>query len=541
MRLSFVALLAVLTAACSAGDPNTVARYQETSITAEELREELARGIYTDWKHDPEQRLHLALRELVLQTWSGAEPLNADEARSLEYSHRLQLTAQCVGRRLNESLAARGDINTTAREFFSQHPGEFDAPERFRLQLIFLPKNQPGSAELAQRLVEGVSADPDGFAELAKLHSQSETAQNGGTTNLIDGPTVHPTLRQAVIGHLDGAPFLMELDRGWYVIRVLEYIEAINATFEMARPHILRAVQADLERELLVEIVSRDNVRSLALDIDPVLYLLPVVDGDAELCSQDGDVIRAHDLVPVTTEEGTISGPALRSAVDTVQNLYFLADALECRQVDPGVGPTRAATAGLRLPRMLPSFLVTSHRDELVGFYDLHRGALMHPPSYVVDLAIFPYRGNDQFADLESYRPVMDDLAGETPPNHSTLDAAGAILLERIELTEAQLAAYDTDLVIGLRKMAPGLYSEDVTSDPAQAFLMVRLHERHAPRPLDTDRPADLSLIARSYVVAEPDTAIDLVYEALTSGPFKIDMDVARRVAAPYFDAAGAN
>lgn len=535
MRLTWVAILVVLIAACPADDPNTVIRYGEMTVGTEELEHELARGAYAPWSGDPEKRLHLALRALVLQKWAGADPASTDEEDDLMIAQGIVFMGQCVGHRIGEAFSVEGDVNQAAHEYFVNHPGAFDAPERFRLQLIFLPRSQENAESVARELLGEVQADAERFAKLAARHSQSQTAWEGGATKTLDGPSIHPKLRAAVNDHPDGDPFLVEFDRGWYIVRVLQYIEAVSATFEIARPKVIEVIRTDYEDQLRRQLLEETGTTSFPPLLDETVVQLPWVDGNTPLFSLDNRTIRARHLAPVIPPTETVSGPSIRDAINGLRDLSLFAVNFGCEPEAAESSPSPSAVAALRLPERLLTVLMAEHRDELIRFHELHRGALLHPPSYVVDLAIFPYRDADRFADLEFYRPLMDGLASESPPLRAEVESAGAILLEDMEVTEPQIAAYDTDLVPALRTMATGLYSEYAASDPAQAFLMVRLDTRQGTRPLSIDDEADLEIIARALLAAEPDTALDAVYHGLTADLIDVDFEAARRAAAPYF------
>jgi hypothetical protein len=531
--LAVVAVLGGLMA-CGPSNPDVALDYIGETVSRSELATELSRGEYAIWADDPETRVAKSVRNLGIRLWAGSEPATEDELQVARMRIWVSKTRRCIQRRLMDRFHDLGDIELAAREYFDSHPGRFDEPERFRLQMVFIARDTPDGESLADRVLVSVSEDPERFPELAATHSASQTAWNDGITDILDGRALHPDLRAAARAGRDGRPVAVTLDRGWYVFRVLDAWDPIVATYQMARPHVMRALQREIEISSRREALESAGPWDMRTVDEPPNHRDPLLDPRTEALNFRGTIIHAGAVARVS-ERGFVSGPSLRAAVDDMVALAALANHLACTPSDSEIEPTREAVAESRVPDIVPDLLAQALPNEIVDFHELHRSALVEPASYTVDLAVFPYKSADLFEDLEGYSSSMDALAEHDVWIDDSDD--DRLLFEDITLSESEVAAFDPDLVPGLRTMAPDRFSEYVTSDSVGAFLLIRLIRRTPPRELGIETPADRAAVARAFVSTKPDEALDLTFELLRNqGDLKVHDSVILEVAAPFLN-----
>lgn len=218
-----VAIVAGLAAGCGGPQDPVVMRYGSTTVTSDQLlleaRSDRYRGL------PPEQQADFALRQLLMTTHLLADPVGDDERERLQRRNARLASQRCLAVKLKQRVAASPvDMETEAVDYFEAHRGEFSVPDRFVLDLIFIPAEEEGSDALAREVLAQIEREPGRFAELAHAHSRSETAATGGRTRPIPGNAVHPEIRRAVKRHQGSdQPFLVTIDRGHYIVRVVQF------------------------------------------------------------------------------------------------------------------------------------------------------------------------------------------------------------------------------------------------------------------------------------------------------------------------------
>jgi peptidyl-prolyl cis-trans isomerase SurA len=89
------------------------------------------------------------------------------------------------------------------KAFYREHLAEFTTEEQVQLRMIILRSNDKGSPEQRQRFLEEIRQRVAGgakFADLAKLYSEDNTAENGGDWGWVQAGTLNETLSKAASG-----------------------------------------------------------------------------------------------------------------------------------------------------------------------------------------------------------------------------------------------------------------------------------------------------------------------------------------------------
>jgi len=89
------------------------------------------------------------------------------------------------------------------KAFYREHLAEFTTEEQIQLRMIILRSNDKGTPEQRQRFLEEIRLRVAGgakFADLAKLYSEDNTAENGGDWGWVQAGTLNETLSKAATG-----------------------------------------------------------------------------------------------------------------------------------------------------------------------------------------------------------------------------------------------------------------------------------------------------------------------------------------------------
>lgn len=89
------------------------------------------------------------------------------------------------------------------KAFYKEHLRDFTTDEQAQLRMIILRSNEKGSIEQRQRFLEEIRQKVAGgakFADMAKLYSEDNTAENGGDWGWVQAGTLNETLSKAATG-----------------------------------------------------------------------------------------------------------------------------------------------------------------------------------------------------------------------------------------------------------------------------------------------------------------------------------------------------
>ncbi len=217
--------------------------------------------------------------EVAEEVGARIEPLLATEVRSRRLEERVKITEEDL------------------RAFYDANPEEFGHGGRIRLRNIFrrIDRNAPPAArETARREMESLLVElrqGSNFADLAKAHSDSETAHLGGLIGKVDRGVFTPELENIIWNLKDGElSDVVPTSVGFQVFKLESHIPPFSMPFEEARGRLRRrlvqeATAATLEeyfQELLAasgavyqpEALDGENPEAVLFELDDVRLTL---------------------------------------------------------------------------------------------------------------------------------------------------------------------------------------------------------------------------------------------------------------------------
>jgi peptidyl-prolyl cis-trans isomerase C len=164
------------------------------------------------------------------------------------------------------------------RRWFAAHPERFDRPEAWEASHILIAadpevREERADAEARARdLLAQVTAAPWHLAELARLHSDCPSREEGGDLGrILRGSTV-PEFEAALAGAVAGGilPEPVSTRYGLHVVQVHRHLPARSVAFEDAAEEVARdLVRASWEaatRQYLAVLASRARIEGYAFD-----------------------------------------------------------------------------------------------------------------------------------------------------------------------------------------------------------------------------------------------------------------------------------
>ena len=257
-----ILLLAAATPALAA-DP-VVARAGDKEITASQIQPYLA-------KVSPAEReallqnpaaLSRAVRTILLQRQL------LDEAKAAEWEKKTE--TQALLARVRDAAIAEsflesvtivpanypGDEEITA--LYESRKDSLRLPREYRLAQIFIASadDKAKAKSKADTLAKQVKSGD--FAALAKANSdEPRSAAKGGEVGWLAEESIQPAIRQALAGAgKDSIAGPIQLDDGFYFVKILDVREPRTATLEEVRPQLtaaLRQERAALNRQAYLE------------------------------------------------------------------------------------------------------------------------------------------------------------------------------------------------------------------------------------------------------------------------------------------------
>jgi len=156
-------------------------------------------------------------------------------------------------------------------QYYQDHVGEFQKPERVKLFRIFIAAGDEAGARAKavarmEALREELSLGAD-FSQLARSHSEGPARDRGGLVGWIERGELIPALEDVAfsLGAGDVSP-IIETEFGVMLLKVEEKVEAGLAPFEEVRMELepaLRQAQADERyQKWMAELRKRSRVRT---------------------------------------------------------------------------------------------------------------------------------------------------------------------------------------------------------------------------------------------------------------------------------------
>lgn len=497
-RFTRLLLPVVAAAAFGCAEPDVLFRYDGTDYPVSLLADRM-RG--AELSADLDQRdaaVEAALRSVMLRVWAENQPMEPAERDRLVRIWRNHRISECIDANLKRHFNSAGDIVDLARDFFTTHREEFDEPERFLLQMIFLPADDPRTPRLAAELLAELRREPDRFGELARAHSRSRTASRDGETGVLVGTAVHPSLRAAVASHRGSdAPFRVDTERGVYILRVLGYVDPVEASFNVVQMAAIQRVQGELAEELFAT-VAEEIESAHRVEVDDRVFLDPSPEPDTVVYRFDDREYLVRDLFDNPSAVAHATGPMVRALFQKHQRWLYFSEHFGCTSEVAGGQPTDLELAELRLPDLLRAYAAEHLEDRVVAWAD--ELDLTRSRSYTLDLYVLPFLTSDPYADLVAYRPAIDAIRAGATPATVLRNAPDVIVADNLEIDEEALLSYERTLLSGLRLLEEGACSDYLTSRSLGAFLVVCMTEKRDERPIDPDAPQDLEWALDRYM-----------------------------------------
>ncbi len=302
------------------------------------------------------------------------EPLLATEVRERRIKERVQITEEDL------------------RSFYEANPEEFGHGERIRLRNIFrrVARDAPSSTrEVARREMESMLVElrqGANFADLAKAHSDSETADLGGLIGKVDRGIFNPEMESIIWSLGEGElSDVVPTPVGFHIFKVESHIPPFEMPFEEARGRLRRrlareATEATLEEYFQELLAASDAVfQPEALDgddLEAVLFEL----GDVRLTLADWrrrqearSVYQQRDPDPseqvyALARDRLFAWEAKRQGIADEPEI---AEALAAAE--------RGVLSGQLAREDMEEAIVESEADKLAAFYDEHKRRYQSP------------------------------------------------------------------------------------------------------------------------------------------------------------------
>ena len=183
-----------------------------------------------------EEAQHAAAEALVVR-----ELLRQDA-----YAQGFGESDEAVEEMLEAAVTTPEPDEASCRRYYERNRRRFRSPDLIEAQHILIAA-APDEAEerttakaKAADLARRVTADPSGFAALAREHSDCPSKENGGHLGQIGRGSLVPELETYVFAMKAGeiCPVPVASRYGWHVVRVLERADGRELPFESVRETI---------------------------------------------------------------------------------------------------------------------------------------------------------------------------------------------------------------------------------------------------------------------------------------------------------------
>jgi parvulin-like peptidyl-prolyl isomerase len=464
----------------------------------------------------------------------GREALRAGDAtlqKALADDRRAILAGILEKRRLEATVSLSDE---DLRRYHSEHPGEFDQPEKLILRHVF--KRVPGQASETERqaaraeiesVLERLKGGAD-FDRVAHESSDSESAQHGGQIAPQARGDLPPAVDKVVwglkVGELSG---VVDTPVGFHVFR-LESIQApLKVDFEQARNVIERKLRVALDRQSL-DAYFRDLLRDSAAEYHPELLQGRLPEGDPLLFALESrrivlkEVLAGWQALPFGRQRLETLEDVLREHVR--RELYDW----EVRRLGLDARPDVAAALATAESRVLAQWardqrvaaLLRSSEAKLSTFFEEHRKQFAQAPEHRLRLLTrrypadrVPYAAFDQMAkvaqELKTGARDFASAARELSDDPSALQGGDLGWVNLYEF--ASWAGYEAGN--RLDALAPGTVSDPILIEVYEpeklrhrrdGYAIVLVEERRprrVPLSLDEVRPKVEKAYAQTYAL----------------------------------------
>jgi peptidylprolyl isomerase len=251
-------------------DVSVVATMLDQEVTWSELRLAAANASEADRKALSEDSEvfaayvnKIALRKHIIKL---AQETKLDDTAVVEFAVRQAYDQAMIDQWLNlatqpeSGFPSQAEVDTA----YQDNQTQFVAPARVNLSQLFLlhsDDKQADAARLAQ-VLEEIKANPDGFAELSKVHSDhAESAVNGGSLGWLQIDQLQPEIFKAISNLTVGSISTpVVTDKGSHFILVNGITPASVKPLEEVQDLLVQAIRKQWQEKKQQEIISQLSI-----------------------------------------------------------------------------------------------------------------------------------------------------------------------------------------------------------------------------------------------------------------------------------------
>jgi len=205
----------------------------------------------------------IALRKHIIKL---AQETKLDDTAVVEFAVRQAYDKAMIDQWLNlatqpePGFPSQAEVDTA----YQDNQTQFVAPARVNLSQLFLlhsDDKQADAARLAQ-VLEEIKANPDGFAELSKVHSDhAESAVNGGSLGWLQIDQLQPEIFKAISNLTVGSISTpVVTDTGSHFILVNGITPASVKPLEEVQDLLVQAIRKQWQEKKQQEIISQLSI-----------------------------------------------------------------------------------------------------------------------------------------------------------------------------------------------------------------------------------------------------------------------------------------
>jgi hypothetical protein len=202
----------------------------------------------------------LALRQHIIKQ---AQIIKLDDTKTVEFLLRQSYDKAMIDQWLSlatqpdEGFPSQAEINTA----YEANKQQFEMPARANLSQLFLQHTDDKEADAARvaQVLSEIQANPDGFSELSKSHSDhAESAANGGNLGWLQIDQLQPSILKGIgqlkVGQISTA---VTTDTGSHFILVNNIASANFKPIEAVTDTIVEALRKKFQQEKQQEIIRQ--------------------------------------------------------------------------------------------------------------------------------------------------------------------------------------------------------------------------------------------------------------------------------------------
>ena len=240
---------------------NVLARVGNWSITIEEFNDRLValKEVVPDYDTSTLEAKKLVLDELIRQQLlvSDAEKSGIDKQKDIVEAideFRRTLIVREIARKLTEGITVSDE---EAKAFYEEQKDKLIEPPQYRISEIVVD-SQIKANELLVEILKGAN-----FADMAKLHSKSGTAANGGDLGFIkDVP--FPQMADEILALAQGgvSPVMKGPDGNFYIVRVDEKKGGQQLEFDAIKDQIIQNRTLFKQQQAILKYIDDIKVKT---------------------------------------------------------------------------------------------------------------------------------------------------------------------------------------------------------------------------------------------------------------------------------------